>query len=93
MKAKPMSIARLPQRYIDSQFYTTKIPFYAQFLLVGGDGNVALGSIFRSTEEVYCIAPHNPPTWRTLLPNHSLIFRPFLPYFNFSLYTLQCPNT
>lgn len=40
MKARPMSIARLPQRYTDSQFYTTKIPFYAQFQLVGGDGNV-----------------------------------------------------
>lgn len=43
-------------------------------------------------QEVYCIAHHHPPSWRTLLPKHTLKSRCFLPYFNFSLYTLQYPN-
>lgn len=38
-------------------------------------------------------AHHHPPSWRTRLRTHTLISRPSLPYFNFSLYSLQFPNT
>ena len=42
MQSKANVNSSLPQRYTGSQFYTTKIPSYAQFLSVGGRGMLLL---------------------------------------------------